>query len=1217
MQQSFFYEVSFKKQPQPENHDTTVSDDDLKLINSLNQNGPLRKLAKDEINTRAIIIMGEEPTSKMSIHPERVLQGQNVFTLSKLAKLLPGAPMMVGHRFDTSPWGRTFKAQVLSSYPKYKGAVLKEAFWFLNDDEGNAIARKIDAGIWSEGSISYWFTQARCSICHTPMATSPFLTASEKIPRCSHTLGQKDPATGQICYWYPHDIKKVGETSYVFRGAFTKTKSFLGTMHDELKTAYSDEEITAATMLEQQLVQSGLQIDSHNMRPDSNTTPSLPPQIPASDSNSTDTSQDPAPHENHTDDENSISPKKDALTPGNKQSDPPQQTDAPQTSDTTDHPAPNETPSAPDNTSHTKDSTPGQTNNPETVPHTDYLSSGSPQNNTDNPPDQPPDDSNTRGKGKGQGQPRQGDGGASKCECPSCGYLQDKTDKGTPCNETKCPKCGTKMMGKNSPPTPQEHVLICPKCGAKNTYQQLPPENTVLKCAQCSTEIPLPEGYKQVINKLSTSRTADSQKTKSETVGNNSPFSVIDKYTEGLPSHDVQLVYSVMLDPTLDSDERYVALSNLCFEDPTAAEKVITLLNYTEANELNLSLISSPALYYCPDCGDEATTPGQCQNCGESMLNIIDFNVDLFKPVGPIKPRKSGVANNEFFELEAFKKLPAGTYYVEPKYDGVWMELHRKGDTVKLYTDEGNEYAHKFPGIVNEALSLEADNFIIAGEMTRWRGRKRLTHEDVTSWLHAKAEKYDDKEFRYKPFRLILFAGADVRKLPLSQTRAKLDKAIPWGKQIHPTRFREVKHAEGDDKIVNAIKDRATREGAMVKSVESRYLKVDEKLLWKWKKQYHVDALVIELQEKKGGGNVYTCEVGRGKEATVIGNTYATKITAIVGQIITVSVDSVRYDPDTAKYSWIAPKVVALRQEKKLPDPLSTLRKIADLRKKDSSYLLTLTEILPKLKRAPVDVVFYLTGGLVENGYTQHDIDIVTTTPLTDAQLSALQDALGPDLAQALDITCDPDGPAGPNILIQTDMQEKAGAWKYSNRFVLQEHGWGKKKHYDLRFGAPKTPRMWGWTCFSMPPLEAGGRKTRCQEKKYHDIKWMDVSTKKIAPGEPGNPTKNLNAWMIKIDGGEYEYITRKPKFLEMVLHGKKLKGRYVWREIEVPKTKHALKASPVEGDEVGTKTEKIWVMWKPKDQEVNSPIKKLAYRYIANCLFFWESDDDDTAVND
>lgn len=56
---------------------------------------------------------------------------------------------------------------------------------------------------------------------------------------------------------------------------------------------------------------------------------------------------------------------------------------------------------------------------------------------------------NERGKGQGVGGDKQGDGGTDTCTCPSCGATA-KHDRGTPCMDMSCPKCGTKMIGSPS-----------------------------------------------------------------------------------------------------------------------------------------------------------------------------------------------------------------------------------------------------------------------------------------------------------------------------------------------------------------------------------------------------------------------------------------------------------------------------------------------------------------------------------------------------------------------------------------------------------------------------------------------------------------------------------------------------------------------------------------------------------------------------------------------
>ena len=52
-----------------------------------------------------------------------------------------------------------------------------------------------------------------------------------------------------------------------------------------------------------------------------------------------------------------------------------------------------------------------------------------------------------RGFGQGMGGDRQGDGGTDTCVCPKCG-AEAKHNRGTPCVEMKCLKCGASMVGK-------------------------------------------------------------------------------------------------------------------------------------------------------------------------------------------------------------------------------------------------------------------------------------------------------------------------------------------------------------------------------------------------------------------------------------------------------------------------------------------------------------------------------------------------------------------------------------------------------------------------------------------------------------------------------------------------------------------------------------------------------------------------------------------------
>lgn len=54
------------------------------------------------------------------------------------------------------------------------------------------------------------------------------------------------------------------------------------------------------------------------------------------------------------------------------------------------------------------------------------------------------------GFGRGQGRrgtgARAGLGGTNECKCPKCGHKEPHR-RGTPCSQSKCPKCSTPMRG--------------------------------------------------------------------------------------------------------------------------------------------------------------------------------------------------------------------------------------------------------------------------------------------------------------------------------------------------------------------------------------------------------------------------------------------------------------------------------------------------------------------------------------------------------------------------------------------------------------------------------------------------------------------------------------------------------------------------------------------------------------------------------------------------
>ncbi len=537
----------------------------------------------------------------------------------------------------------------------------------------------------------------------------------------------------------------------------------------------------------------------------------------------------------------------------------------------------------------------------------------------------------------------------------------------------------------------------------------------------------------------------------------------------------------------------------------------------------------------------------------ESLPLYFDVIIQEGKPEGPnipvaglkqllafkfefMKPAKTQSNSNEFYDINDFKNLKPGDYFVEPKYDGIRVQLRKAGYKVWILTDSGNDITEKLPNIAEEARTkIPFTVCILDCELAAYRGSQRLDHSGVTAFLHSTTPP-EDYHLRLKPFDILLYEGTDMSEKELAD-RKKILAKVPWGESIHPIKYKLVK-ADG---VIEAIEEMNTSEGAMIKDASSKYDRSGEGW-YKWKKQYEIDAQVIAV-DRKPDGYIYTCKVGN----ITIGDTYLTQVKANVGNIITVSVDHVTKKED-GTWGWYAPKVKELRDDKKEPDPLSVLQKISELPGSEN------TDVVQSQSSA--------------EGNKNDILDNKNVNPPGDTN---------------------PSGTPSKNLPLS------------EGNFVLQEHWWGEKHHFDLRFEKNNTegkPIMIGWTLLSdsLDELHTKVRdndKILSKRKMYHDPKWLTFHGD-IQPSNEGNPTKNFVAHMEIRDTGHYKFNRRQVDFVDMELSGAKnpeFNGRFYLRLVKLNKDSEG-NPKP-EGED----TEDDWMFWKAKvvDTQVRSSIKFIA----------------------
>ncbi|MGC0389349.1 bifunctional non-homologous end joining protein LigD [Bradyrhizobium sp. USDA 241] len=168
----------------------------------------------------------------------------------------------------------------------------------------------------------------------------------------------------------------------------------------------------------------------------------------------------------------------------------------------------------------------------------------------------------------------------------------------------------------------------------------------------------------------------------------------------------------------------------------------------------------------------------------------------------------------EFCRPAAKKVVPAGPDWIhEVKYDGYRGRVVREGKDVKVLSKAGLDWTWRYPMIVEAALKMKQQRFVIDGEICVLdvRGISQF------DWLHS--GRYNDDAQLYA-FDLVVLDGDDLRDLPLFERKSRLAKILHWRPEgIFVARFEQ-------GEIGPSLFDAACRmglEGLVSKHRERRY----------------------------------------------------------------------------------------------------------------------------------------------------------------------------------------------------------------------------------------------------------------------------------------------------------------------------------------------------------------------------------------------------------
>lgn len=216
-------------------------------------NARLAALGKPAVQSTAIIVRpirltGNKLTSQYTMFPDNELES---FAMQINAT---GTAMLSAHMTDDTPLGTFYMAGV-SSMPNGDKWLDTWAYW-INDDDGVKLAKKIDMGTINEASIGFSCERPICSITGLDWWDSPFYRGQ--------IVQITDPATGaitekmafvwmfdceitegSICYKGAHPDTRVGGT---FSSSAQIQLSFGNNANDSLENAFSKPPSAALTV---------------------------------------------------------------------------------------------------------------------------------------------------------------------------------------------------------------------------------------------------------------------------------------------------------------------------------------------------------------------------------------------------------------------------------------------------------------------------------------------------------------------------------------------------------------------------------------------------------------------------------------------------------------------------------------------------------------------------------------------------------------------------------------------------------------------------------------------------------------------------------------------------------------------------------------------------------------------------------------------------------
>ncbi|MBD0843593.1 MULTISPECIES: ATP-dependent DNA ligase [unclassified Streptomyces] len=240
---------------------------------------------------------------------------------------------------------------------------------------------------------------------------------------------------------------------------------------------------------------------------------------------------------------------------------------------------------------------------------------------------------------------------------------------------------------------------------------------------------------------------------------------------------------------------------------------------------------------------------GSLQAVAEALLSAGPAALDRFRlTVGrPVLPM---LAHSASSVAEAVDKL--GACAVEEKLDGIRVQLHRDGDTVRLYTRTLDDITDRLPELISAARELRGERFILDGEVIAFDadGRPR-SFQEIAGRVGSRADVATAA--RAVPVSPVFFDalsvdGHDLLDLPFADRHAELARLVPEPMRVRRALVSGPEDRRQAEEFLAETLERG-HEGVVVKALDAAYSAGRRGASWLKVKPVHTLDLVVLAAE--------------------------------------------------------------------------------------------------------------------------------------------------------------------------------------------------------------------------------------------------------------------------------------------------------------------------------------------------------------------------------